>query len=582
MSSERELRRRYRRILRFFARLSAQMWWFDVLLPRIGMRRLAARGRSERLVRAAARFHRLAAELGGLMIKVGQFMSTRLDVLPAEVTDQLAGLQDEAPQVPFELIRPFAETQLGMPLDKAFASFDANPVAAASLGQVHRATLCDSEADELGFASVMVKVQRPGIEQVVDIDLAALRKVAGWASHIKAIAQRTDVHGLVEEFARSSLEEVDYLHEAANAEQFAADFNGNAGIDSPVVVWERTSARLLTLSDVSAIKVNDVDALQAVGIDPHDVAYAVADAYIAQVFEHGFFHADPHPGNLFVTPIGTVAGKNGGTGDVANREKQPGGQVVSWRLTFIDFGMMGEVPTGLRGQLKEVIVAIGMRDAQRLIKAMSEMHMLLPSADLGLLERALGQLFDRFGGMSLADMRKIDPQELIDFAMQFRELMRTMPFQLPQDFLMLIRAASLMNGLCTALDAEYNLWESVQPYADKLVAEESGSGARFILGEAKAVAELTAALPRRLTRVLTMAERGQLTVEIPEIERQMNRIEAGVRRVVGAIVFAALLIGGILLRPDEPGWGLAMMIASVLPLGQVLFGGRRRRGPHPR
>ena len=137
--------------------------------------------------------------------------------------------------------------------------------------------------------------------------------------------------------------------------------------------------------------------------------------------------------------------------------------------------MMGEVPGDLRGQLKDVIIAIGLRDSQRLVRCMEELHMLLPSADRSLLERAVGQLFDRFGGMSLAEMRELDPKEFIDFGRQFRDLMREMPFQLPEDFLLLIRAASLMNGLCTALDPDYNLWDSVQPYADQLVTGDPGA-----------------------------------------------------------------------------------------------------------
>lgn len=562
MSKQRPLRGRYRRILGYFARLFVQLWFFDVMLPRLGLRRLVARGRMRRLTRAAARFHVLAAELGGLMIKLGQFMSTRLDVLPPEVTEELAGLQDEAPEVPFSQIKPLAEAELMMPLSQAFESFDPTPVAAASLGQVHRAQLSPAEARDVGFRDVMVKVQRPGIEQVIDIDVTALRKVAGWASHLKAIAERTDMRGIVEEFARSSAEEIDYLHEASNAERFAQSFADDPTVSSPSVVWERTSRRLLTQSDVSAIKVDDITALTEQGIDPHEVAYAVADAYIKQVFEDGFFHADPHPGNLFVTPVPEAM-----VADVGRR----------WKLTFIDFGMMGEVPGDLRDQLKEVIIAIGLRDSQRLVRCMDDLHMLLPSADRSLLERAVGQLFDRFGGMSLAEMREVDPKEFINFGRQFRDLMREMPFQLPEDFLLLIRAASLMNGLCTALNPDYNLWDSVQPYADQLVTGDPAAQAKTILDEGRALLEVTLGLPRRLTRVLTMVERGQLSVEIPEIERQLSHIEVGVRRVVAAVLFVGLLIGGILLRSTDPLWGLIMMAASVVPLVWAVFGGLVRR-----
>jgi predicted unusual protein kinase regulating ubiquinone biosynthesis (AarF/ABC1/UbiB family) len=559
MSGSRHLRARYRRVLGFFARLIVQLWFFDAVLPRLGLRGLSERGRERRLHKAAVRFHCLAAELGGLMIKVGQFMSTRLDVLPPTVTDELSGLQDEAPPVPFEEVRPAAEASLGMPLSDAFEDFDPEPLAAASLGQVHRARLSRSEARDVGFRDVVVKVQRPGIEQVTQVDLAALRRAAGWIAHYRPIAERTDVPALVEEFARTTAEELDYLNEAGNAERFAVCFADAPQVGYPFVVWERTSPRVLTLSDVSAIKISDVEAIEAAGIDRREVAFAVADAYIEQVFNLGFFHADPHPGNLFITPLPKAQAAEAGRG---------------WRLTFIDFGMMGQVPENLRDELKEVVIAVGLRDSHRLLGCMQDLDMLLPTADLALIERAVSQLFDRFGGMSLADMRNVDPREFVAFGMQFRELMASMPFQLPQNFLLLIRAASLMNGLCVKLYPEYNLWDSVEPYARSLVTGTPGSQLGVVLEESRSLAALAVGLPRRVDRVLTMIERGQLSVQTPDALRQIRRAEQGQDRTVAAVVFAGMLVGGIVLRGSEPVWGLTLMGLSLLPLGKALLGGR--------
>ena len=174
----RAFRARYRRIVRFAAVALAQVWWFELVLPRVGLRKIAARGRTGRLQRMARRFHDLAVELGGLMIKVGQFMSSRLDVLPPEITDELEGLQDEVAAEPFDGIRAQTEAELGMSLEQAYAWFDPVPIAAASLGQAHRARLSPMIAADLGFTDVVVKVQRPGIEQLVAVDLAALRRVA--------------------------------------------------------------------------------------------------------------------------------------------------------------------------------------------------------------------------------------------------------------------------------------------------------------------------------------------------------------------------------------------------------------------
>ena len=172
-------RARYRRILRFAARHIIQTWWFELVLPRIGLAKVAARGRAARLTRIAQRFHVLAVDLGGLMIKVGQYLSSRLDVLPPEITKELAGLQDEVPPVPFDAIRRLAEAELGIPLERAYAWFDPTPLAAASLGQAHRARLSPIDAADTGLDDAVVKVQRPGIETIVDVDLAALRRVAG-------------------------------------------------------------------------------------------------------------------------------------------------------------------------------------------------------------------------------------------------------------------------------------------------------------------------------------------------------------------------------------------------------------------
>src|SRR5690554_417956 len=247
MATDRQLRARYRRILRFASRYIVQEWWFEVLLPRIGLARMSRRSRARRVGGIARNFHTLAVDLGGLMIKVGQFMSSRLDVLPPEITSELEGLQDEVPAADFDQVRQLAEADLGVPLERAYSFFDPSPVAAASLGQVHRARLASADAELVGFEDVVVKIQRPGIDAIVKVDLAALRKIAGWLNRVAFISRRVDLPALLKEFAAVSMEEIDYLHEGSSAERFAENFSENAGVRTPIVVWERSTRRVLTL-----------------------------------------------------------------------------------------------------------------------------------------------------------------------------------------------------------------------------------------------------------------------------------------------------------------------------------------------
>ena len=569
MTDVANMRARSRRILRFAARYLAQAWWYELFLPRIGLARFAARGRSVRLQRIAQHFHVLAVDLGGLMIKVGQFMSSRLDVLPPEITKELEGLQDEVPPVPFSAIRALAEAELGMTLERAFSFIDPTPVAAASLGQVHRARLSETDAADTGLLDVVVKIQRPGIGMIVDVDLGALRRVAGWLSHVRIVSDRVDMPALVEEFAFTSLEEIDYLHEAASAERFAQDFAGDSRVSVPELVWERTTRRVLTLQDVTAIKINDVDGLRGAGIDPSDVATEFAAVMFDQLFLAGYFHADPHPGNIFVTPLS-------GTGPVEADGTR------AWKFTFIDFGMMGEVPKALRQGLRKVVIAAASRDGKGMVDGIREVGVLLPSADTAELERAMTKLFARFGGMGFAELQEVDPREFRAFALEFGDLVRSLPFQLPENFLLIVRAMSLTSGMCSTLKPTFNIWDAVEPYSTKLIRAEGGNLLQQVGKQAVSAAGLIARLPQRLDNLTTRIEAGEISVQSPRLERRMRGLARTGRQLISAVLFAALLIGGILLRAEDVVFGTVLMAVSALPLLHALFAGAlARRGPLP-
>lgn len=552
--SARTARARYRRILRFAGWNLAITWWYELFLPRIGLLRVAERTRTRRMQRFARRFHVLAVDLGGLMIKVGQYMSSRLDVLPPEITRELEGLQDEVPAVPFASIRALAEAELGVPLERAFAWVDENPVAAASLGQAHRARLHPLDAADTGLDAVVLKVQRPGIDAIVEVDLAALRKVGGWLSHVRLVSSRVDAPALVEEFAATSLEEIDYRHEAAGSVRFAEQFAGDARVAVPEVVWERSTRKVLTLEDVTAIKITDAAALAAAGIDPAEVAPVFAAVMFDQLFTTGYFHADPHPGNIFVSPSET-----------------------GWRLTFIDFGMMGEVPPSTRRGLRKMLIAAASRDGKGLVDAARDLGVLLPSSDTTALERAMTQLFARFGGMGFAELREVDPREFREFAQQFGDVVRALPFQLPENFLLIVRALSLTSGVCSALNPAFNLWDSVEPYAQRLMREESGNVLQDLGTQVLGNAGLLWRLPRRLDELASRLEEGRIEVAVPAVEQRVARLETAARRLVSALVFGALLIAGAVLRAEDAVLGGVLMLASVLPLVQLLLP-RRRSG----
>src|SRR6266487_4041923 len=525
------LRARYRYIMGFFARATASLIFWEIILPRMGLRGLARQTRSRRYTQIAARFRTMAIRMGGVMIKVGQFLSSRLDVLPVEITEELSGLQDEVPAEDFGAIRKLAEAELGAPLKERFEHFEPQPLAAASLGQVHRARLRVDAAEAEDFQDVVVKIQRPFIDQLINVDFSALHRVAGWLMRYEPIRKRVDVRALISELETTVHQEIDYLSEGKNAEIFSKNFAGRKRIHVPRVVWSQTTQRVLTLENVYAIKITDYDAITTAGIDRAEVAKVLFNTYLKQIFEDGFFHADPHPGNLFVTPR-----------PVTEETK------ANWQLTFVDFGMVGTVPEGLRDGLRDMMIGVGTRNPAKVVESYQTLGVLLPSADLKLLEQAETQIFDRFWGMSMSELRKVNPREMHQFGMQFRELMYEMPFQLPHNLLLLGRTVAILSGMCTGLDPNFNLWSELAPYAQKMVMEEGVSNWEVWLDEIGELIKQLISIPTQTGRVLTRLERGELNVNVPQVNRQIYHLESAVNRMTGSIIFAAFLFGGVLLR----------------------------------
>ena len=539
------LKRRYRRILLFAARVLVQSWWFELVLPRLGLAAITRRGRVVRLQKVARRFRVLAAELGGLMIKVGQFLSSRLDVLPAQITRELEGLQDSVAPEPFEAIVAQLERELGLPLDAAFDEFAESPIAAASLGQVHAARLSPTLTREYGESEVVVKVLRPGIQDIVDIDLSALRKVAVWLSKVKLISRRADAPALIEEFAVTTLEEIDYLNEAANLETFKRNFAADPFVSAPEVVWDRSTKLVLTLQNVAAIKISDVQGLQNAGIDPNQVAAELARVTFEQIFVHGFFHADPHPGNIFVTLT-------------------PHRPESQFSLTFIDFGMMGRVSQEQQENLQRFLFAVVTRDARAWVAAVERLNVLLPSADTVQLEQAIEALFKRFGGVGVADLVNTDPRELKEFAMQFGELLRALPFQLPENFLLLGRTISIVSGVTSSLNQNFNMWDALDPFARTLLKGSANSTLSTFAQQGVDALLTLLRLPNRLDGLAARLERGEVAVRNPQLESRVRKLERAQNGQSSAIYFVGLLGSGLFLNQQGNAIGNLMLAAAAI------------------
>ncbi|MCC6801342.1 MAG: AarF/ABC1/UbiB kinase family protein [Anaerolineae bacterium] len=534
---------RYVRVIWHFGWLFAQLVLWHVILQRYFPERVQ-RGNIPRWQRYARAFRGFAIDMGGMMIKAGQFVSTRSDVLPPEVIRELASLRDEVPGVPTAYIRAIIEQQLGS-IPARFSQFDDTPVAAASLGQVHRARLQNGDR-------VVVKVLRPGIAEICYTDLAAMFTVSRIAMKFRFVNRRMDAVALIEEFGRVLLEELSYRHEARNAARFSDMFKHDLGVYIPTIYEEHSTDSVLTMEDVTTIKLDDYAALEAAGISRQAVAKRLMDTYLRQVFEERFFHADPHPGNLFVYPLPP-------DNDAYNaQDKQEGSPFY---LIFIDFGMVGtltpQIVNGLIGTLAAVIT----RDAEKMVKSYSELGFLLPGVDTERLEEATRAVFDQVWGLSMSQMSSISYDSMASLGKEFNDLLFSMPFQVPQDFIYLGRTMGILSGIATGLDPGFNPWGEIQPYAQKLITQkltENGdnplagifgsSVLSGLLGSGGAQTLLN--IGQSLFGRSTADSRGSLArsdlpVRVepsPEYQRQLNRIEAQERRTTRAVLLGSGVI----------------------------------------
>ena len=484
-------------------------------------------------------------DLGPTFIKLGQLFSTRADLFPTEYVQELSKLQDRVPAFSYQLVKETIEADFGKPVDKLFASFDPIPLAAASLGQVHRAKI--HRGDE-----VVVKVQRPGLKQLFTIDLAILRQIAGYFQNHREWGKNRDWIGIYDECCRILWEETDYLLEGRNADTFRRNFKGEDWVRVPRVYWKYATPKVLTLEYMPGIKISHYEAIEAAGLDRKVLARLGAKAYLQQILNGGFFHADPHPGNLAVNHDGA--------------------------LIFYDFGMMGKIESNIREGLMDTLVGVAQKNSDKVVKSLINLGALVPTGDMSSVRRSIQFMLDNF-------MDKPFEEQSVDaIGEDLYEIAYGQPFRFPATFTFVMRAFSTLEGVGKGLDPEFNFMEVAQPYAMQLMSNSNGAnGNKTIFDElgrqAAQVGTAALGLPGRIDDTIDKLERGDLRVRVRslELERVMRRLSAIQLGTNYTVLFSVLLISATLLLIGEfkvlaaiaatiaviPGWAFLRLLKRL-------------------
>jgi ubiquinone biosynthesis protein len=447
-------------------------------------------------------------ELGPTFIKLGQLLSTRADLLSPEYRSELAKLQDAAPNVPSEVVEDIVARELHASADTVFASFDVVPLACASVGQAHTASLHDG-------AEVVVKVRRPNVVEEMGQDFEILQNFAARASRHSATAARYDLVGLADEFVQTLRGQLDYLQEGRNAERFASNFAADPTVQIPRVYWEFTTSRVITLERIRGMKITDLAALDAAGLDRPGLAQRTAMVTAKMIFEDGFFHADPHPGNFFIEPTG--------------------------RVGIIDFGMVGSLDDRLREQLGRLLTAFVRRDPDRLAGALLTLGATTEPVDRARLREDLAALLSRYVGRSVSEI------PLSRAIGDLLEIVRRHRLRVPRDLALLLTVIIIAEGLVAELDPDFRFAEALAPYARRqLVAQLTPrTVARRLEQFGADLSELATDLPPRLSRILEAIDSDGLEVHLrtDEMDALLTRAERVGNRVAASVLAAALIDG---------------------------------------
>jgi predicted unusual protein kinase regulating ubiquinone biosynthesis (AarF/ABC1/UbiB family) len=506
---------------------------------------------SDVLIQRLIAFREAAMRHGVLLIKLGQFLSSRVDLLPERAIAVLSSLQDEVPPASFDHMVQVIESELGKPVEEIFSILERKCIASASLGQVHKAVLASTGE------TVAVKIQRPRSEQFIRMDLRTLRFVIWMLIRFVNMDRFIDLMGVYHEFKRTIYEEIDYVREAENAKRFQEMFKDDPMIYIPRVYDEYVSRRVLVLEWIDGIKINDYAALDAAGISRFEVARRTVCAYFYQFFEVGFFHADPHPGNIFV--------KKGST------DTQP-------ILAFVDFGMVGSLTKPVQRSMKDVFLALIACDSRALVNALAMLGFIGEGANLIPIERAVSLVITHYHDKTLGEIRELDIPAMVQ---DIGQLLYGQPVCVPAQFAFTGRAIGTLAGLSTGLAPELNFVEVAIPYARKFLgfdAEGAEQTLHFLFNQLLDTGRALLTLPHSLEQILTRIEAGPVEVKLVG-GRPGGRIrfrEPGSDgRFTLPFMFATSLASGIFLLTDVhqfiAGW-FCLGVAGLMAVRVMMKG----------
>jgi len=486
------------------------------------------------------RIRMVVEKLGPTAVKMGQMLSTRGDVIPAEVIQELEELVDTVPPSPFAEIAQRVEAELKKPVDQLFATFDSQPLASASLGQVHAATLPNGEA-------VAVKVLRPGVERVVGTDLDILLEAAAWAQRRTTWGEYYDILSLAREYADTLLEEQNYEQEGHNMDRFRENLGGVRFAHVPHVYWELTTRRVLTMQRMTGIKISNVAALREAGLNCRRVARNNIKIVLRAILRDGFFHADPHAGNFLVQPDESIA--------------------------LLDFGIVGELQSEDREGVVHFFVGLFRQEIDRVLEAMAMLGIISSGADRHRLARDLDRLRLRYFGQSLETIR----------AQSFFEDLMRLAFanrlKMPSNLGLLFKTVAMLEGLSVQLDPSINVFTEVEPFVRDAVLEIESPWVRGqrLLEALSDSGQAVLAIPHQVSNLLDMAADGQFTLRMRHeaLEEPLRRFNEAANRLALVILVATFVLGPALLIPHIgqvlPGWESWVMVLILGGFGLSLL-----------